>query len=196
MEVTLEPGSSAVIVVSGIPASGKTTLARSLGERLGMPLISKDTIKEALFDALGSGDLERSRELGRAAHAVMYALAAEQRPVILESFFWSGVAEPDLVGLGCPLIQVWCDCPVDVALARYRHRMIEGGRHPGHHPEHQDDAAVAGWADVEARPLALPGPLIRVATGESVDLDAVVGEIRHAVATQTDAGRRNEQRGA
>lgn len=88
-----------VIVVSGIPASGKTTLAHTIGERLRVPVISKDTIKEALFDALGTGDLERSRELGRAAHIVMHALAAEQRPVILESFFCTRVAEPDLVGL-------------------------------------------------------------------------------------------------
>jgi predicted kinase len=88
MRATFNPESTdTVIVVSGIPASGETTLARRLGEHLGMPVISKDTIKEALFDVLGTGDLERSRELGRAAHVVMYALATEQRPVILESFF-------------------------------------------------------------------------------------------------------------
>src|SRR4051794_10844242 len=43
------------VVVSGIPASGKTTLARQLALALELPLVSKDVIKEALFDALGTG---------------------------------------------------------------------------------------------------------------------------------------------
>lgn len=39
-------------MVSGAPAAGKSTLARALAPRLGLPLISQDDIKETLFDAL------------------------------------------------------------------------------------------------------------------------------------------------
>ena len=66
--------------------------------KLHLPLVSKDVIKEALFDALGTGDLEWSQELGRAAHRVMYALAADAGSAVLESHFWRGVSEPDLAG--------------------------------------------------------------------------------------------------
>ena len=38
------------VVVSGPPGSGKSTLARGLAPELGLPLLSKDRIKEALFD--------------------------------------------------------------------------------------------------------------------------------------------------
>ena len=55
-----------VVVVTGPPAAGKTTVARELACRLRLPLIAKDTIKEALFDGLGTGDLAWSRRLGEA----------------------------------------------------------------------------------------------------------------------------------
>src|SRR4029453_16444176 len=130
---------------SGMPGSGKTTLARALSVELGVPLLSKDVIKEALFDTLDTGDLAWSQQLGRASHAVMYALAEDMPAVILESHFWHGVAEQDLRALQRPLVQVHCRCPVDVALARYRARVSSPDRHPGHLPEHQSEDAIAHW---------------------------------------------------
>ena len=41
------------ILITGIPASGKTTTARFLGERLNLPVISKDAVKEHLYDTVG-----------------------------------------------------------------------------------------------------------------------------------------------
>ncbi|WP_245771051.1 AAA family ATPase [Actinacidiphila guanduensis] len=46
---------SAFVVVSGLPASGKSTLARGLAGRLGLPLIEKDAILESLYNSLGIG---------------------------------------------------------------------------------------------------------------------------------------------
>lgn len=43
---------AAVVLITGPPASGKTTLARNLAERLNLPVLAKDRIKETLFDAL------------------------------------------------------------------------------------------------------------------------------------------------
>ena len=47
------------ILVTGIPAAGKSTMAGFLAEKLKLPVISKDSIKELLFDSVGF----RSREV-------------------------------------------------------------------------------------------------------------------------------------
>ena len=41
------------ILVTGIPATGKSTMAKAMSERMKLPVISKDTIKELLFDNVG-----------------------------------------------------------------------------------------------------------------------------------------------
>lgn len=48
-----------LVLVTGLPASGKTTLAQGLAAMLELPLIAKDRYKELLFDVLGVKDARR-----------------------------------------------------------------------------------------------------------------------------------------
>jgi cytidylate kinase len=66
-------------VVSGLAASGKTTVGRLLSERLSLPLIDKDVILEALFDSLGCDDRYQRYRLSRASDDVLYALAESSK---------------------------------------------------------------------------------------------------------------------
>lgn len=86
------------ILVAGIPASGKSTLAAALARALGLPWFSKDRIKELLFDRLGFRSRAEKVSLGLAAMDAMY-YAAEQlmaagQPFILENNFESSSREP------------------------------------------------------------------------------------------------------
>lgn len=166
-----------IVVVSGVPGSGKTTLARSLAPLLNLPLLSKDAIKEALFDALGTGDLEWSENLGRASHRIMYSLARDARSAVLESHFWRGVAESELTEIQRPLLQVYCRCPLDLAVDRYRNRATSPDRHPGHLPQHQTDKVIERWRSTEQLPLELDAPLIEVDTSGHVDVAQLANSI-------------------
>ena len=91
------------VAVSGPPASGKSTLAPALATALDLPLLAKDTIKDALMSALGAPDLDASRRLGGAAVDVMCALAAELSGAVLEAPFSRSRARPRLAALGGPV---------------------------------------------------------------------------------------------
>ncbi|MEM9518801.1 MAG: AAA family ATPase [Actinomycetota bacterium] len=168
-----------VIAVAGIPGSGKTTLARSLGAAMGLPVISKDVIKESLMDTLGTGSNDWVSTLSRASHGVMYSLIDDLAgDVIIEAHFHRGVAEPALEALGVQLIQLYCRCPVEIAWERYQARRDDPNRHPGHLAEHQDDAATAGWRTAAPRPLDLNAPLLEVDTAGPVDIESLAGTVR------------------
>ncbi|HEY4000566.1 MAG TPA: AAA family ATPase [Candidatus Xenobia bacterium] len=67
-----------IVIVSGAPGAGKTTLARPLAAALGFCLLSKDDVKETLFDAVGgqAGDVPFSHLIGGAAMEILWKLAA------------------------------------------------------------------------------------------------------------------------
>lgn len=79
------------ILVSGIPAAGKSTMAEAISEKLKLPVISKDTIKELLFDNVGFQSRAEKVKLGIASMEIMYYVAGQLmktgQPFILENNF-------------------------------------------------------------------------------------------------------------
>lgn len=63
-----------VILVNGLPGSGKSTLSEQLGDELEVPIVSKDSVKEYLAD-LCEGQVS-SRRLGQIASETMWQVAA------------------------------------------------------------------------------------------------------------------------
>ena len=81
------------ILVTGIPAAGKSTMAEVVSERLKLPVISKDAIKELLFDNVGFQSRAEKVKLGVASMEIMYYAAGQimkaGHPFILENNFES-----------------------------------------------------------------------------------------------------------
>lgn len=78
-----------IVLVSGAPAAGKTSIAVPLARLLGVPLFAKDDIKETLIDVLGDrdGDLGWSRTVGGAAMELLWKLAERAPAAVLEANF-------------------------------------------------------------------------------------------------------------
>ena len=165
------PREPVFVIVSGPPASGKSTLAPQVASALGLPLIAKDTIKDALMSELGVADVDASRQLGRASVKAMLAVAT-QSPVgaVIESNFYRSIAVAELEALPGSVIELFCRCSADTAWNRYRSRA--GSRHAGHfdHDRTPDEL----WNDEVAEPVAGPWPLLEVDTNTPVDIAAVV----------------------
>lgn len=61
----------AVIVLTGMPATGKSTICKALAEHFGYPVVEKDAIKEEMFDTVGFTCYAQKRALDHAANAVV-----------------------------------------------------------------------------------------------------------------------------
>ena len=118
------------MVVSGPPASGKTTLVAGDRAGLGLPLIAKDTIKQALMTVLAVPDVAASQVVGRASVAALLAVAAESGGAVLESVWHRCYAADDLRCLPGAVVEVFCRC--DPAVAAERHAVRAGSRDAGH----------------------------------------------------------------
>ena len=166
------------MLVDGPPASGKSTLAPALARELRLPLVAKDTIKDALMSVLPVPDVAASQQVGRAAVSAMLAVAA-QSPVgaVIESNFYRSVAAADVERLPGDIVEVFCRCDRAVAAARYRARA--GSRHAGHFDHVRTDEEL--WNEEVTEPVAAGWPVLEVDTNRPVDLAAVVASIRQVI---------------
>jgi predicted kinase len=161
------------VVVSGPPASGKSTLAVALAAELCRPLVAKDTIKEALLAELGAPDVAASRRLGRASVVVLLAVARQCPGAVLECNWHRSECVDDLRALG-PLVEVYCR--VDRAVLEARFLARAPTRHAGHFDAGRRLDEV--FSPETAEPVAGGWPVIEIRTDRPVDVPAVGLQVR------------------
>jgi AAA domain len=177
------------VVVSGLPASGKSTVARALANALRLELLDKDDFLEALFDTRGVGDVGWRRQLSTAADAQFRRRAELSQGAVLTSWWKhprspsaSGTPTDWLASLRGPRVEVHCRCSAAVAALRFLAR----ARHPGHLDRRWTHAELLAAFEQQASfgPLCIGASLL-VNTEVACDTGPLVARVVDALAADT-----------
>jgi predicted kinase len=166
-----------LLIITGPPAAGKTTLAVRLAADLRLPLFTKDLFKEALHDRLGGTDRAQSQELGLAAYDLLFAVMevelAAGRSLAVEANFRPAVSTTCFRTVLSPrparTVQIHCTAKPAVLAARFSARG-DAGRHPVHVDRELNLELATRWS-AEHGPMDLDGPVISVRTDDFAALD-------------------------
>ncbi|HEY4387406.1 MAG TPA: AAA family ATPase, partial [Ktedonobacteraceae bacterium] len=126
-----------MIIVNGLPGTGKTTLTRRIATDLELPTFSRDGMYETLYDALACESNGCPPLIGHTSFALLYYVAgsilAAGQPLIVEGFF----GNPELRGAeflhlqhlhDFEPFQILCKADGKVLLERFLVRMESEGR--------------------------------------------------------------------
>lgn len=190
-----------MIVLTGMPASGKSTVAAKLADALSLPVLAKDEFKEALFDTIGFSCYAEKRKLDHAANAVLLkaaeALLRNGRSLIIDNNFDGAAAEAlnaltERMGARC--VTVFFGGDTEAFYRRYVERDRLHLRHLGHvvqehYPLHEGDSPDHDMTREEFREkfekrgmadVRLNGIRIEIDATEpaAIDTDRLIQEIR------------------
>jgi len=166
-----------LVIITGLPCTGKTTLSRKIATELRLPLIAKDDIKERLFDSLGWSDREWSKKLGRATFDLLFYFIELEisagRSLMVEARFFPQFHTEILQKIQQrhpfrPLV-IECVAGGEILYQRFIQRCESGERHPGH--VDQTSYAEETLRRGKPAPFDLGGKYIAVDTSDFNQVD-------------------------
>jgi predicted kinase len=153
---------SFLILAAGPPGSGKTSFAEYLTKKMKIPMVSKDILKEYLFDTVGFKNRQEKVALGAAAMEIMYHFAERHleigQPLILENNFEDN-SKPGLIKIiekyECNTITIMFQADIEVLTERFIARDKSPGRHKGHviNTQYPEPIGGASVQSLEAKPM-------------------------------------------
>ena len=141
-----------LIILAGMPATGKSTIAKMLQKEFGFPILEKDGIKEQLFDTIGFECYAEKRQLDVAANAVLLRIMEDMMKadtsIIVDNNFDPASAEKlnallEKYNPSC--VTVFLNGDTQVLYERYVERDSKHLRHLGHgmqthYPPHEGES--------------------------------------------------------
>jgi len=127
-------GNNLMIIITGASATGKTTLSKALANKLKIPVINKDEIKELLFDNIGTKDEEWAMKLGVTSFELTYLfvekLCQTGNTFIVEGNFENKYASKVFTSIkekyNYKVLQIYCDAQIE-ALYNVKAAIVPNG---------------------------------------------------------------------
>ena len=172
------------IIVSGVPASGKSTVARLIAQELALPVLDKDDFLESKFEGSCLGDAELRRRSSRIADQELRNQAELSNGAIIASWWKHPLSSVDsgtptgwLASLPGLRVEVHCCCSPGIAAKRF----VERRRHPGHLDSRWSYAELLTrfTQDASLGPLGV-GCVVKAQTDCEVDCSALMLAIDQA----------------
>jgi predicted kinase len=115
-------GMKTLIILAGLPGSGKTTLATRLSAQLGYAVLSRDTIKRAFFGAYDVGDVQNEYAFDTLLDALPLSLSLAPG-VIVDGVPFAKIGQAERVEYvahrnGAVPVVIWLDCEIETASYR------------------------------------------------------------------------------
>lgn len=173
------------VIVTGLPTSGKTTVAREISKRLSFEFLDKDDFLEDLYDREGVSSWDHRKKLSRQSDSAFQQAAKKLDSAVLVSHWRplrgnveSGTPSDWLEGEYEQLVEICCRCPPEEALRRFLSRT----RHPGHLDKRRDTKELAERLDswTNFYPLRV-GRLLEVRTDTEVNFEVLAEDVRNAL---------------
>ena len=164
-----------LVLVNGPPCAGKSHLTEVLAASTSLPIMTKDMIKETVYDSAGWADRDWSRRLGAAATVLLWVFArsllSQGQDCLIEANFRASLAANELARLASDLdftsAQLFVTAVPAVLTERFRTRARLRTRHPGHlDAELQHEYSEGSIPEDQLRPIPGTDRLIRLDTTE------------------------------
>jgi 8-oxo-dGTP diphosphatase len=157
-------GRSMLVLMKGPPGSGKSTIARELGRRLGWPVIDKDAVRDLLPGELGGVSYEAMLALAERQLSIGLNVIADSPLGYGRAYAKAGAAS---ASTGARMVVIECDCS-DAAEWRRRIEQRSGTGLAAHN--------ATDWSKVEAfhersatDPYEVDVPMLKIDTAQPVE---------------------------
>jgi predicted kinase len=171
-----------LVLISGSPAAGKTSLAKKLGRRISFPVISRDELKEGLLHGSGGGTPKWGASVAHDAFALFFRLVSECLnsgcSVIAEAAYLVDLTrEPSELLVLADACIVHCRVDHDVARRRFVERAASDPLRQASHPDAElisaMEAGTFNWRRYDPMELGIPTMRVDTTDGYVPTLDEI-----------------------